>query len=278
MLLSLILIFLSNVSCSSGSNISNNMKSAEKTSYEDLSKYFAGYDGCFVLFNQNENKYTIYNEAKIKKQLSPCSTFKIINSLIGLETKVLTDESTTFKWDSSKHYSNAWSKAPNSTEQLYDDKTLKSATANDVVWYFQELASRIGQERMQEYLSKINYGNTDTSGGLTNFWLQSSLKISPKEQIDILKKLYNYELPFEKRNVDIVKGLFNLSDQNDVVLFGKTGTGGDNKGYINGWFIGYVEKGKNVYFFATNIEAENDASGPKAKEITLKILKDKNLY
>ncbi len=274
---SLIITFLATVGCTSVSTVTKDVKNTEKISYEDLSKYFTGYDGCFVLFDKNKNKYTIYNELNSKKEVSPCSTFKIMNSLIGLETKVLSDESTTFKWDSSKNYSNAWSKAPDITEQLHDDKTLKSAAANDAVWYFQELASRIGKDRMQEYLNKVSYGNNDISGGITQFWLQSTLKISPREQVEMLKKLYNYELPFKKRNVEIVKGLFS-SNQNNVTLFGKTGTGGNNTSYTNGWFVGYIEKGENVYFFATNIEANNNTSGPKAKEITLKIIKEKNLY
>jgi beta-lactamase class D len=38
--------------------------------------------------------------------------------------------------------------------------------------------------------SKISYGNQDISGGIDQFWLSSSLKISPKEQADFMEALY----------------------------------------------------------------------------------------
>ncbi len=244
----------------------------EKLTDEDLSEYFVGYDGCFVLFNEDSG-YTIYNRVKSKKQVSPCSTFKVISSLIGLEAKVLEDENTTFRWNGKKYTIESWNK----------DQTLKSAVSNSVVWYFANLASQIGEEKMQDYLDKLNYGNKDISGGLTKFWLQSSLKISPMEQVDFLRRFYDYELPASKENVDIVKEVITLSDENGIKLSGKTGSGGSsaNNKYVNGWFVGYVEKDNNVFIFATNIEAndssDKSAGGQQAKEITLKILKDKNL-
>ncbi|HEX9061077.1 MAG TPA: class D beta-lactamase [Clostridia bacterium] len=246
---------------------------SDKTVSEDLSKYFTGYDGCFVLYDKAKNEYTIYNESKSKKQVPPCSSFKIVNSLIGLETKVVEDENTVFKWDGTKYPIESWNR----------DHTLKSAVSNSVVWYFQRLASQVGKERMQEYIDRVNYGNRDISGGITEFWLQSSLKISPMEQVGILKQFYDYKLPFSKRNIDIVKSIILLSDENGVKLSGKTGSGpihGSDK-YVNGWFVGYVERGQNVYIFATNIEANDkigkNAGGNEAKEITLKILKDKGV-
>lgn len=267
-------IFIANTGCSNNANTaSKGLKNTEKVLNEDLSKYFSGYDGCFVLFDKNKNEYTIYNQTKIKKQVSPCSTFKIVSSLIGLETKVLKDENTTFRWNGAKYPSESWNK----------DQTLKSAVTNSVVWYFQRLASQVGKDRMQDYLEKFNYGNKDISGGLTNFWLQSSLKISPKEQVDVLRDFYDYQLPASKKNIDIVKNVITLSNENGIRLSGKTGSGGNssNDKYVNGWFIGYVEKGKNVYIFATNIEAngssDKNASGLEAKEITLNILRDKKL-
>jgi beta-lactamase class D len=248
-----------------------------KTVIEDLSSYFTGYEGCFILFDKNKNEYAIYNELKSNKQISPCSTFKIMNSLVGLETNVVQNENTVFQWDAAKKYSTAWGRSLNYNGNWNDDQTLQSAIANSIVWYFQELASRVGKDRMQECLDKANYGNKNISGGITKFWLQSSLKISPKEQVDFLKKLYDYELPFSKRNIDIVKKIIVLTNENGIVLSGKTGTGGKSGEYINGWFIGFIEKNENVYFFAANIEAKSNASGVRAREIAMQILKDKSL-
>ncbi|MTI57815.1 class D beta-lactamase [Geosporobacter ferrireducens] len=247
--------------------IEKSNEAVEKILTEDLSKYFTGYDGCFVLFDKNKGQYIIYNEQKSKKQVPPCSTFKIVNSLIGLETNVLQDENTVFKWDGTKYSISEWNK----------DQTLETAVSNSVVWYFQQVASKIGEERMQSYLNEINYGNRDISGGITKFWLQSSLKISPIEQIHMLRNLYDYKLPFATRNVDVVKKVLVLSNQEGAVLSGKTGSGvAENKG-VNGWFVGYVERDNDVFFFAANIESDNHASGVQAKEITMQILKDKNI-
>ncbi len=275
-ILSLLILtfFTVNAGCSNTSNVSKDLKNNEKVISEDLSEYFVGYEGTFVLFDKNKNEYTIFNEEKSLKQVPPCSSFKIINSLIGLETKVIEDENTTFKWDGTKYPIESWN----------NDHTLKTAIQNSVVWYYQKLASQVGEEKMQDFLNKINYGNKDISGGITTFWLQSSLKISPREQVDVLRKFYDYQLPFSKKNIDIVKNIIVLSDENGIKLSGKTGSGlmpNDEK-FINGWFVGYVEKDKNVYIFATNIEAndssDKSASGQEAKEITLQILKDRLYY
>ncbi len=260
------------------SNTSANLNKDEKIFKEDLGSYFTGYDGCFVLFDQNKNEYLIYNESKSQKQVSPCSTFKIMNALIGLETKVLTDENTTFKWDGTAYQNEAWNK----------DQTLATAITNSTFWYFQQNASKVGSDRMQSYIDKVDYGNKDISGGITQFWEQSSLKISPREQVEMLKRIYTYQMPISKGNIDIVKKILVLSKENGATLSGKTGSGlkdvgrfipqGIEDGYVIGWFIGYVEKDDNVYYFATNIEGEKDAYGGKAKEITLEILKDKKLF
>lgn len=235
---------------------------------EDLSEYFDNYDGCFVMFDKNKNQYTIYNEEKSKKRISPCSTFKIMNSLIILETGVIEDENTIIKWDGTEYPIETWN----------SDQTLQSAITNSVVWVYRLLATKVGEKDMQEYLDLVDYGNNDISGGIDKFWLQSSITISPLEQITILRRLYNEELPFSKRSMDIVKKIIVLTDENNIKLSGKTGSGKDNLG----WFVGYIEKNDNVYYFATNIETKDNATdkadGPTAKQISLNILSDKGLY
>lgn len=235
----------------------------------DLGKYFEGFNGTFVLYDASNDTYIIYNEDQSKLRLSPCSTFKIVNSLIGLETGVLDheDANTLVKWDGTKYSFPYWN----------HDHTLASATRESVVWYFQKLAARVGQERMQEYLDKIGYGNKDISGGLTTFWLGSSLKISAIEQVDLLNKLYSDQLPFspEVRSI-VLKNIF-LSGNDRSKLLGKTGSGFQDGKWILGWFVGYIEKEGKYYVFATNIIAENGATGPKAREITKAIARDINL-
>ena len=171
---------------------------------DEFAAHFAGFTGTFVMYDPAGDKYIVYNEPQSKKRLSPCSTFKIYNSLIGLETGVLDQEDvyTLFKWNGTQYSFPYWN----------HDHTLASATRESVVWYFQELAARIGPERMQEYIDKIGYGNKDISGGLTTFWLGSSLQISALEQVDLLNKLYSGQLPFSAANTAILQKNITLSE------------------------------------------------------------------
>ena len=232
-----------------------------------LEKHFKGFTaGTFVLYDESAGAYTVFNEAQSHKRLTPCSTFKIYNSLAGLEAKVLDreDAKTLLKWDGIKRDRDAVNK----------DHTLASATKDSVVWYFQDLASRIGVERMQLFLDKISYGNRDISGGLTAFWLGSSLQISAREQVDVLHKLYSGQLPVLPEDIEVLKKNITLSEDRGVRFMGKTGSGFQDGKWVLGWFVGCVQNQDKRYFFATNIEAPQDANGLKAKEITISILQD----
>ncbi|HWR40211.1 MAG TPA: penicillin-binding transpeptidase domain-containing protein [Patescibacteria group bacterium] len=243
------------------------VQAAENVVREDLGSYFAEVDsGTFVMYDEANDRYIVYNEAQSQKRLTPCSTFKIYNSLIGLETGVLDQEDvfTLFKWSGKNYSFPAWN----------HDHTLASATRDSVVWYFQELAARIGPERMQDYLDRIEYGNRDISGGLTTFWLQSSLQISAREQVDLLAKLDQDKLPFTRQYVEIVKKNITQSEEAGVRFMGKTGSGFRDGKWPLGWFVGCVEKPGKRYYFATNIQAPDGANGGRAREITKRILRD----
>ena len=127
-------------------------------------------------------------------------------------------------------------------------------------------------------VDNIEYGNRDISGELTAFWLESSLKISAREQVDLLRRLYSCKLSISPQNVEIVKKNITLSENNGVKLMGKTGSEFQEGTWIVsnklGWFIGCVEKQGNRYFFATNIQATDGANGGKAREIAKLLLKD----
>ncbi|MBP2633412.1 MAG: Beta-lactamase [Firmicutes bacterium] len=239
----------------------------QNIAYEDLSSYFQGYDGTFILLDLKKDRYQIYNDDKSKKRISPNSTYKIISSLVGLETGILKDENTLLEWDKTLYPFERWNR----------DQTLASAMAYSVNWYFQKVDAGVGKTRIENYLKQIGYGNNDISGGIYDFWVESSLKISPLEQVELLKKLYTYEIPFSQRNIDIVKKAIKISEEDKTTLYGKTGTGIVNERSINGWFVGCVEHEDKIYIFATNIQGENQADGTNAKNITLAILKDKNI-
>ena len=257
----LLTVFLINFSLMTSTN------AADLVVKEDLAKYFTGFNtGTFIMYDEANDKYIVFNETQSMKRLSPCSTFKIYNSLIGLETGVLDQEDvyTLFKWNGKQYTFPSWN----------HDQTLASATKDSVVWYFQELAQRIGTERMQAGLDNIDYGNRDISGGLTIFWLDSSLQISAREQVDLLHRLYAGNLSVSPQYVEIVKKNITLSEDDNIRFMGKTGSGLQDDKWILGWFVGCVEKQGHRYFFATNIQAPDGAIGGKAREITKSILKD----
>lgn len=233
--------------------------------YEDLSTYYKGFDGSFVLLDVNKGEYTIYNKNKSEKRISPCSTYKVVDALIGLETGAIKDEKEIFKWDGSEYPYAEWNQ----------DQTLFSAIQYSVNWYFELVDKKIDRDSLNYYINNIAYGNKDVYSLQNNYWLQASLKISPIEQVQLLKKMNNYELPFSKKNIDIVKKSIKLIENEDTVLYGKTGSGVENNNSVNGWFVGFIENGNNAYIFASNIEATDGATGTKAKDIALKVLKEK---
>ena len=240
------------------------LQAAPIQSADQLAPFFTEYQGTFLLYDELKGQYTVFNEPQSEKRLTPCSTFKIYNSLIALETGVAPDENLLIHWDGQTRFLPVWNQ----------DHTMITAIKNSVVWYYQELAARIGPERMQSYIDAIPYGNRDISGGISQFWLRSSLQISAKEQVELLRRLYHDQLPFSERNMAIVRKIIVQSDQDGVVFSGKTGSGSIEGEYSVGWFVGVVEKGNRRYYFATNLEAASGATGVKARSISIDILKN----
>lgn len=226
---------------------------AREASAADLAPHFKQFpEGAFVLYDLKRDRYLRYNEARCREQFSPYSTFKIPNSLIGLDTGVIADADFAIKWDEKKYPAHDRDTLPFSA--WWQDQTLRTAFRRSVVWYYRELALKVGETRMREYVRKLGYGNGDASGPLNGFWLGSSLKISADEQVDFLRRFYREELPVSKRSTAIVKEIIKLEETPDYKLSGKTGGGPLGRGRFLGWFVGYVETKDNTYFFATEIE------------------------
>jgi beta-lactamase class D len=222
-------------------------------SQPDLASYFKPFPaGAFVLYDLKRNSYARYNEARCRERFSPFSTFKIPNSLIGLDTGVIKDAEYRIKWDRQKYPPHDEDTLP--FKEWWQDQTLRTAIRRSVVWYYRELATAVGKPRMQEYVHKLRYGNEDVSGPIDNFWLADSLKISADEQVEFLKRLYKEELPVSKRSIRIVKEITTLEETPRYRLHGKTGGGPLDENRFLGWFVGYLETKDNTYLFATQIE------------------------
>ena len=229
-----------------------------------LTELFGGRDGCFVLYDARSDTYARYNPKGCAEGFTPCSTFKIANSIIALQVGVARSPDFSLKWDGVMHPIASWNR----------DQNMRSAFSNSVVWYYQEIARRIGAERMADYVRRLDYGNCDTTGGLTNFWLQGKLHISADEQVEFLKRLWSDSLPVSKAAQRITRELMEISRSDGGRVFcGKTVNAGDANVARLGWFVGCVSKGERRVFFATRIEGEREASGRQARAITEAILK-----
>jgi beta-lactamase class D len=204
-------------------------------------------DGSILIYDLKKDTYYSNNYETSKVGHLPASTFKITNSIIALETGIVANDSTIFKWDGKSRRLSDW-------EQ---DLTLHDAFHFSCVPCYQEIARNIGLKRMTEELEKLSYENMQVdSSNLDLFWLEGTSKISPFEQIDFLKKLYESELPISERTEKIMKRMMVIEERENFKLTGKTGWSITNE-MDNGWFVGYVETNDNTYFIATNISPKS---------------------
>lgn len=205
-------------------------------------------EGCFVLYDLKRDRYIRYNSNRCKKRFIPASTFKIFNSLVALETKAIADENTVIAWDGVKRSFPVWNQ----------DQNMRTAFTRSAVWFYQDLARRIGKERMTKYIQAAGYGNQDISEKIDSFWLDGNLRISPEEQIKFLVRLYKNDLPFSTSVMNTVKDIMVIERKDTYTLRGKTGWATNVNGVKNiGWHVGYLERDNNVYFYGLNFENQD---------------------
>lgn len=232
---------------------------------DSLGKYFKenNVEGCFALFNNGTGEFTIYNLDRYKDSaFLPASTFKIVNSLIALQTGVAPNTNMIIKWDGIKRPVEAWNK----------DLTMYEAFRVSAVPYYQEIARRIGKDTMQFWLDSLHYGTAKIKTAIDTFWLDNSLKITPDEQLGLVKRLYFGQLPFYTAYQDMVKKMMLFEDQPEYRLSYKTGWGQRENGNQLGWVAGWIEENRHLYFFVLNIESPG--RNIDMATVRMKILKD----
>jgi beta-lactamase class D len=201
--------------------------------------------GTFALFNNGTGRFTIYNLKRYRdSSFSPASTFKIVNSLIGLQTGKITSDSMVIKWDGVERWNKQWNK----------DLTMYEAFQVSAVPYYQEVARRIGKDTMQLWLDSISYGTKKIKTRIDTFWLDNSLKITPDEELGLVKKLYFNQLPFFDTYENMVKRAMLFEDNANYKLSYKTGLGHTENGNALAWIVGWIEENKHPYFFVLNFE------------------------
>lgn len=239
---------------------------------ERLARLFGDWSGCALVHTRDRYDDTMieYGVEQCRLPQSPCSTFKIPNALIGLQTGAVDGPDAVKAWDGVER----------TRPEVNRDHDLASAIRDSVVWYFQALARDIGSEAMAQWLAELEYGNQDISGGIDRFWLGSSLKIDAYGQLDIVQRLYRGALPFRETDQEQVRDM--LAQRSDLAgtLYGKTGSclGDPDAGTPDhGWFVGWVDwTGRRAgnpatSWFVFNLRGD-DARGSNARDIAVEFL------
>ncbi len=246
----------------------------------DWSEYFNGLNGTAVIYDASDRRYTIYNNELAVARRSPCSTFKIISSLTALEHGILEPEDSSRKWSGEVFWNEDWNK----------DIDFSEAFRTSCVWYYRQLIDDIGKDRMQEELEKLQYGNCDISDwegrlntnnnnrALTGFWIESSLLISPKEQTEVMERIFGENSEYSEGTQNELKQVMLVTEQEraDISIYGKTGMGRVDGIVIDAWFTGFAETTEGKLYFCVRLGRTDgmNVSSPLAKEIAIQIVSD----
>jgi beta-lactamase class D len=213
----------------------------------------AGVHGTFVAYDVQTQTFTGHNEDRARERFSPASTFKIPNSLIGLSVGAVArvDEILPYKGPQ-EPFIKSWAK----------DMGLRQAIVLSNVPIYQELARRIGLDRMRQSIALMGYGNQEIGDTVDSFWLNGPLRISALEQCQFLTGLAQQALPFPKEAQLSVRDILLTEEGGDWKLFSKTGWQ-NAPGQGAGWWVGWIEKDRCIYTFALNIDIRKEADAGK---------------
>lgn len=258
--------------------------SCREENFEDinLTQYFKGINGTAVFYNPSTSQYKIHNVPLSTIQASPCSTFKIMSANIALSENLISKENSFIKWNGKNYENPVWNKTMD----------IKEAFQTSCVWYFRKLIDRIPRQTIKSYLQKSHYGNQDISdwfgqqnnntdiSELKGFWIESSLQISPLEQIRFLEQIFSKE----NQATETLKDIMLITDI-PVKIYGKTGLGIKNDMVDTAWFIGFYEKNNFKTFFAIRlIDKENRIKDYRhsasfyARQIALDIIRNEKIF
>lgn len=251
---------------------------AETTVEINLQEYFNDVNGTAIFYYPESDTYAVYQKELSEKRSSPCSTFKIFSTYVGLDTGVIQMNDSVRTWNGTTYWYEPWNR----------DIGLPDAFRQSCVWYYRQVIDDIGQPVMQAHIDEMNYGNRDISdwqgdlnegeplAELKGFWLESSLKISPKEQIQVLRRIMEHPEKGELANTLKLLMLTRDDAATGLKVYGKTGFGRVDGKNTDAWFVGLYERdGKTAYFALRLDDPDNPrATSDKAKAIALSIIDD----
>lgn len=231
------------------------------------------YKTALVIYNRSTGDVFRADSVLAARRLPPCSTFKIYNTLIGLELGLIAGpDNPWYTWDGIERDVQGWNQ----------DLTLRRAFQVSAVPAYQILARQIGDKTMKKYIDEMDYGTKDISAGIDTFWLPREgnipIMLSADEQVALLNKLFDGKLPFSQKNVALLRDIMQVEKTDKGTLYGKTGSGMGADGKWNlGWFVGFLESGETRYIFACNITEGKNPSGKTARAIVENVFKSQGL-
>jgi len=257
-----------------------NIELEPETVEADWSGYFNGLNGEAVVYDVSNRRYTMYSSERASTRRSPCSTFKIISSLVALENGIIIPEDSTRTWSGEVFWNEDWNR----------DIDFGEAFRTSCVWYFRQVTDDIGQDMMQKELNRLHYGNCDISDwegrlntnnnnrALTGFWIESSLLISPKEQTEVMERIFGENSDYSEATKNDLKQVMLIPEQDrtDISIYGKTGMGKAEGITVDAWFTGFAEIREGNLYFCVHLGRTDgvDVSSSKAKEIAIQIVSD----
>lgn len=229
------------------------------TEDDSLKQYFdaAGVDGSFGMFDNGQGHFTIYNLRRYRdSSYLPAETFDIMQSLIGVQTGVVKDDSAV----------------------ISGTVTLGEAFRNNDIAAFKDLSRRIGKDTLKKWVDSLGYGNKDI--GSDDFWMDNHLTIKSDEQLGLIKKLYFDQLPFFPRSQKVVRQMMLRENNSNYQLSYKTGAGVRKDGHMLVWYLGWIEENKHPYFFVLTVDKAGAGGelGPAGLAILKNILKQMGFF
>ncbi len=230
----------------------------------DIAKLYAdaGIEATLLIQSLAGDSEYSHNTAKLDLAYPPASTFKIAHSLIALQENTIKDQHEIIRWDGIDRNYEPWNK----------DHTLATAFAHSCVWCYQIFTQQINDSTYRQYLRTFNYGNGETGTDLSRFWLDGDLRISVRQQVDFLRRVYLRELPISQRNSAILQGIMLTEQTSDYKLWAKTGWSGRN-----GWYVGYIESQSKVWLFAHYVDIKSKEDLVLRKQLLMNALKIKGI-
>ena len=238
----------------------------------DLSNNFNDINGCTVMFSPQDNQYSFYNKEMCTQRVSPYSTFKVISTLIGLQNGIINNETSVMNYNGTQYPVDDWN----------NNLSLQKAFQSSCIWYFRQIIDTAGKDEVQKELNNLSYGNCDISewnGNNTNsikelngFWLDSSLKISSLEQVQVLSRIFEGQSMYDKEDINVLQNIMLVENLETKKIYGKTGSSSSGEA----WFIGFSEENNQRIYFAVYLNDTTqiqNVSGTTAKDIALEIMK-----